>query len=236
MDIHVNRNGQGFGPYEESEARSLYARGNIAETDWVWRDGMAEWQPARQFFGERAMLSGAPPIVPPHPFPAHQPPPVPGYVAPPSSYANQTARPEEKLPPKLHWALVLLFTVLSFGIFGVVWLFIQSSWIRTIDSRSNATMYLIGYVVLASIGAIVDASSESSDTQSLGWLLQIPSYVLFYCGYYSMRRSMLDHYNSVEPIRLNLSGAMTFFFSMLYLQHHMTRIAKWKETGNIKPQ
>ena len=46
MHIHVNRNGQAFGPYEESEARALYARGNIAATDMVWREGMAQWQTA----------------------------------------------------------------------------------------------------------------------------------------------------------------------------------------------
>ncbi|MNO07523.1 hypothetical protein D3C81_2297500 [compost metagenome] len=60
--------------------------------------------------------------------------------------------------------------------------------------------------------------------------------MLFYCGYYSMRRSMLDYYNSVEPIGLKLSSALLFFFSMLYLQHHMTRIAQWKLGGALRPQ
>jgi hypothetical protein len=36
-------------------------------------------------------------------------------------------------PPKLHWALVLLFTVLTLGIFLIVWMFIQSSWAKKID-------------------------------------------------------------------------------------------------------
>jgi hypothetical protein len=236
LDIHVNRNGQAFGPYEESEARSLYARGNIAVTDLVWRDGMAEWQTALQLFGARTTNSAAPPIVPPPLLPPHQVPPVPGYAAPPSSYGKQALVPQENLPPKLHWGLVLLFTVLSFGIFAIVWPFIQSTWVRSIDPRSNATMYLIGYVVLAVVGGVIDASSDSSGAQGFGGLLQILSYVLFYCGCYSMRRSMIAHYNSVESIGLRLSGAMTFFFSIFYLQHHMTRIAAWKKTGNIKPQ
>ena len=42
---------------------------------------------------------------------------------------------------------------------------------------------------------------------------------------------MLNYYNSVEPINLRLSGVMTFFFNILYLQYHMTRIARWKQTG-----
>jgi hypothetical protein len=42
---------------------------------------------------------------------------------------------------------------------------------------------------------------------------------------------MLNYYNSVEPINLQLSGAMTFFFGIFYLQYHMSRIARWKRTG-----
>jgi hypothetical protein len=42
---------------------------------------------------------------------------------------------------------------------------------------------------------------------------------------------MLTYFNTVEPIALRLSGVMTFFFGILYLQYHMTRIADWKRTG-----
>jgi len=236
LHIHVNRNGRAFGPYEESEARALYARGNIAATDMVWREGMAEWQTALQMFGERATQPGAPAAVSPPPLPPQQMPAVPGYAAPPSSYGKQTVVPQQDLPPRLHWALVLLFTVLSFGIFALVWPFIQSTWVRKIDPRSNATLYLIGYMILAVIGGLMDSASNSSGNQGRDLLLQILSYVLFYCGCYSMRRSMIEHYNNVEPIGFRLSAAMTFFFAIFYLQYHMTRIARWKATGDITPQ
>jgi hypothetical protein len=45
-----------------------------------------------------------------------------------------------------------------------------------------------------------------------------------------MRHSMLEHYNEREPIGLRLSAAMTFFFNVLYFQHHM---ARWKSTGAL---
>jgi len=48
---------------------------------------------------------------------------------------------------------------------------------------------------------------------------------------FSIRQSMVTYYNTVEPIQLQLSGVMTFFFGMLYLQYHMSRIARWKRTG-----
>jgi len=46
-----------------------------------------------------------------------------------------------------------------------------------------------------------------------------------------MRRSLLNYYNTVEPIGLQLSPVMTFFFALFYFQYHFTRIANWKRTG-----
>jgi hypothetical protein len=42
---------------------------------------------------------------------------------------------------------------------------------------------------------------------------------------------MEEYYNSVENCGLILSGGMTFFFSTIYLQYHINKIAKWKKTG-----
>lgn len=135
-------------------------------------------------------------------------------------------------PPKLHWALVLLFTVLTLGIFLVVWMFIQSSWVKKIDPTSNATTQFIAYLVLF-VASQVLGESGSDGLKSLSVLLTIGSYIAFYFGAYSIRRSMLDHYNNMEPMQLKLSSAMTFFFSTFYLQYHMTRIARWKAGGTL---
>jgi hypothetical protein len=46
-----------------------------------------------------------------------------------------------------------------------------------------------------------------------------------------MRRSMEDYYNSAEPVGLQLSGVMTFFFNVIYFQYHLNRIRQFKTTG-----
>ena len=51
-----------------------------------------------------------------------------------------------------------------------------------------------------------------------------------------MRRSLLAHYNEVEPVGLELSRVMTLIFNVLYFQYHFTRIAKLKEAGAVAPQ
>jgi hypothetical protein len=42
---------------------------------------------------------------------------------------------------------------------------------------------------------------------------------------------MEEYYTSTENIGLTLSSPMTFFFSTLYIQYHINRLARWKKTG-----
>lgn len=133
-------------------------------------------------------------------------------------------------PPRLHWALVLLFGLLTLGLFMLVWLFIQSNWIKKINPASQTTAQLVIYVVLMLLSEALSAN------RGLYVTLTLASYVVFYIALYSMRRSMLDHYNRVEPMGLILSPALVFLFSLFYLQHHMTRIARWKSGDTLRPQ
>ena len=148
----------------------------------------------------------------------------------PVAQGHQAADRSFPAPPKLHWALVLLFTVITFGIFMFVWMFVQSSWARKIDPGSKATAFFAVDVFLFLL-SLVFAGSSSSGLMSLELPLLLASYIVFYVGVYSIRRTMLDHYNKVEPMQLEMSGAMTLMFALLHLQYHMTRIAYAKAGG-----
>ena len=43
MQIHVNRDGQQFGPYSVEQIKELLGQGSLLTTDWVWYDGLPEW-------------------------------------------------------------------------------------------------------------------------------------------------------------------------------------------------
>jgi hypothetical protein len=146
----------------------------------------------------------------------------------PSGGMNEDAYPA---PPQLHWALVLLFTLLTLGLFMIVWIFVQSTWARKINPASNATACFACYVPFAIVGQLM--MEGSGGVRAVGLLLMLVSYVVFYLGTYSIRRSMLNHYKSVEPMQLELSAAMTFLFSAFYLQYHMTRIGRWKAASKL---
>jgi hypothetical protein len=48
-----------------------------------------------------------------------------------------------------------------------------------------------------------------------------------------MRSSIEDHYNTVEPINLSLSGVMTFFFGAVYFQYHFNQINSSKKASAL---
>lgn len=239
-EVHVSRNGVSFGPYEESQATALFASGNIAPTDLVWKEGMPAWREAVEIFGVRSV----PPAVRPPPIsnptaaviarPATNQPRQ-AYETNTGAHRQATTSLEQSLPPKLHWGLVLLFTVLTVGIFALVWIFIQSNWIKKLDPASNATNQFIGYVALLVVGQILGAS-DTTNLQGIGGVLILCSNVLLYFGIFSMRRSMLNYFNNVEPIGLKLSIAYSFIFSIFYFQSKMTQIAKWRTTGILEQQ
>jgi hypothetical protein len=228
--FHVSRDGSQFGPYDEAQSRSLFAQGNIAATDLVWCEGMSAWQSAAEVFGVASATNG--PAAPPMPPPTRSAM-TPNHAAGPhASHPTMATNQQIPLPPKLHWGLVLLFNVLTLGIFVCVWMFIQSSWIRRIDPKSNATMISAGYLgltILAGVAGFVWG-------QGLATLLRLAAGGVVIYGSFSMRRSMVEYFNTVDPIGLRMSGVMTFFFNILYCQHHMTRIAEWKITDVLRPQ
>ena len=43
MQIHVNRNGQQFGPYSEKELQDFLQQGSISINDWAWHEGLVNW-------------------------------------------------------------------------------------------------------------------------------------------------------------------------------------------------
>ena len=130
-------------------------------------------------------------------------------------------------PPKLHWGWVLLLAIATLGLFYVIWAFVQAVWVRRIDPSSNALKLLVVYLVLTVVGELV-ADNASRDTLLViaGALTSLAGMVVSIVTYFSMRRSLLAHYNGVEPIGLRLSWWMTLVFNVLYFQHHFTRIAK----------
>jgi hypothetical protein len=147
------------------------------------------------------------------------------------------------MPPNLHWAVVLILAWFT-GIFGLIWLCLQAGYVKKIDPTSRARMFIL-FSVLAPVAAVVvwlgtaaaalgDSLGGAAAGGFLGFILILVGIVCGLSAVFGMRRSLIDYFNTVEPIGLRLSGVMTFFFHMLYFQYHLSRIAEWKRTGTLR--
>ena len=51
MKIHIDRNGERFGPYSIEEVNAYLAAGTLLPSDLAWKDGMTDWLPVHQISG-----------------------------------------------------------------------------------------------------------------------------------------------------------------------------------------
>lgn len=240
----IGQNGKQYGPYSEAQIRQWQREGKLSADAVAWREGMADWVPLATLFPPQAAQPPAPPPPPAPPAPPPSPPAADrtqGFSAWHDDAPAYDERDDVPMPPSLHWALVWLFAVLSFGIFGLVWPFIQASWVRKLDSRSNATLLLglatgcvvLGYpMYIISLAALAHGGGSSL---GLAGLLLLASWVLYLVAFFSMAGSMRDHLGG-RDLPLEIGGVTLFFFTMYYLQGQLSWVARWKRTGQVTPR
>src|SRR6266436_6371589 len=115
MNYWVAPGGQQQGPFSLADVRRMIAEGRVGMTDLAWAEGLPNWAPLSQVIpAEAPAYARAPP-----------PPPVaaqPNYgalgahaVPAPAAAAPMAAPTAGPIPPNLHWALVLLLSLFTFG-------------------------------------------------------------------------------------------------------------------------
>lgn len=229
MNYFLARNGQQQGQYSVNDLQRMVAEGAASVTDLVWKEGMASWEPMMNVLPAPGMAA-TPVAVAPSPAALPFPPAAVPYGYPPPAAASSLP-----LPPALHWALVLLFTILTLGIFYWIWAFRQSNFVKRLDPTDSSRTLLI-VALVASVVSRFGTMASYGHRPEVASLAQLVSFVTLIVAVFKMRASMVNYYNTVEPIGLRLGGGMTFFFNVLYFQHHFTRIAQWKLTGVLTPQ
>jgi hypothetical protein len=212
MDYLVRRGDEQFGPYTLAELQEYAQSGRILLSDLARSEGLADWVPVSQILGNIPIPAAAPAVV----------------IAP--------AEPLVPLPPNLHWAIVLILGVLTRQLFNCGWAFVLANWARKLSGTNKAMVYVAMYPagILSGIVALAAGVGTHQEILSIiGGVLFIAGIIFYIVGIFKIRDAMEDYYNSRERIGLSLSGAMTFFFSTVYLQYHVNEISRWKKTGVI---
>lgn len=233
MQYQVSRNGQMYGPYTLEDLQRYVASGHILYTDMARSEEMAEWLPVSQVLGAPSAYTPPPAYAAPPAYGA-----APSAYAPPVSnaYPPPTGSPYPD-PPNLHWGLVLLFSILTCGLFAIAWDFVEVLWVKKVQPDTKAMMYFIIFVALwlCSLGNSYGNMSivihgGARHASPLAGLISLASLVFLIVFRFSMRDSIERHFNGPEPFGLRLGSIMTFFFGSLYFQYHFTRINDIKET------
>jgi hypothetical protein len=134
--------------------------------------------------------------------------------------------------------IINIFSQLSPGgfLFNIGWTLVLANWARKLDGDNNTLIFVAMYPAgfIAGFIAIMAAGfggRASGAGAAIGGLLIIGGLIAYIVGIFKIKAAMETYYNSNENIGLSLSGVMTFFFSTIYLQYHVNRIARWKSTG-----
>lgn len=206
MNYMLMRDGQQYGPYTLADLQRYVAAGNILVSDLVKSEGMDNWVPLSQIIGNI-----------PVPVPA-----APQWTAPPASPYPP--------PPSLHWGIVLALDIVTCGLFGWAWVIVQAAWIKKVQPESKALVYIIIAIALFFVGGATNASHQVA---GYGGFFSLGGLALWLVGVFSMKASIEQHFNTAEPIGLQLSGVMTFFFNVIYFQYHFTEIARAKQAQQM---
>ena len=202
MNYFIRRELQEYGPYSLAELQRYVASGNVLLTDECRSEGMIEWVPVSQVIGTI---------------------PVPMQAAAPAAPAPASQYPS---PPNLHWGIAILLGVVTCGLFGWAWVLVQAAWVKKVQPTSKAMIYYAAALGLFAVSIVLSVNGET--TKALGSLTNLAGAVFWIFGAFSVKSSIEEHYTTAEPIGLQLSGVMTFFFNIYYFQYHFTQINEMK--------
>jgi GYF domain 2/Domain of unknown function (DUF4234) len=212
MNYFIKRDLQEFGPYTLSELQRYVASGNVLLTDLCRSEALSEWVPVSQVIGNIPVPAAAP--------------------APTPASAAAAAAALYPSPPSLHWGIAVLLGVLTCGLFGWVWAIVQANWVRKVQPTSKALVMWSIAVLLFLIEIILGALHDDT-AKALGIVLRLGGAILWIAASFNMRSSLEEHYNTAEPIGLDLNGVMTFFFNVYYFQYHFTRINEIRRSQGV---
>jgi hypothetical protein len=132
-------------------------------------------------------------------------------------------------PPSLPWGVLLLLSMLSVGLFQLIWDLALARWMRELQPQSRAIYYYGAVVVLLLVvfAGVAGGRINATDATAMRWFA-VAMMVLWLTGRFSMMRSLEDYFDQTRAMGLSLSEGMTLVFGSLYFQYHLNHVTKAK--------
>ena len=233
MHYQVSRNGQMYGPYTLEDLQRYLASGNVLPTDLAKSEEMTDWVPVS------AIVS--PPAAPAFGGAPAWSETAPATYAPAAGNVNPAivaSSPYEDAP-NLHWGLVLLFSLLTCSFFIWIWNIIVAAWLKKVQPNATSLLFYAGALILLVVQILVSGATMHHAFQPgahvssnpLGGLIGLCVWVVRLIARFSQRASLQEHYNTVEPIGLQLNPVLVFFFGGIYFQYKLNEINMMKQAA-----
>ena len=239
MLYHVTRNGQTYGPYTLEDLQRYVASGNVLPSDLARGEDMSEWIPVAQLLSSAGAGTGSTPPPAAPPFTPAYGTPAPGL---PGAPMYDTALAGYNDPPNLSWGLLLVISIFTCTLFMYVWNIVLAAWMKRVFPRSTALYIYIAVAVLL-FAQMLTGARVHVDMGNL-WsyyyshplrnMIGVVLWVTKLIARFIFRSNLEEYYNTVEPIGLQLSPVMTFFFGGIYFQYHLNRINELKRLGRYR--
>jgi hypothetical protein len=131
-------------------------------------------------------------------------------------------------PPRLHWGWVLALSIVTIGIFGIIWIAVQSYWVKKATKNGKPFAWSLAYLIFlafvfvlaVTVDALTGMGKLGDNAANLKVLVDLTTrlggLVLYLASAYTLKGAL-----EAEPIDIPLSGVMTFFFATVYFQYHL---------------
>jgi hypothetical protein len=124
-------------------------------------------------------------------------------------------------PPRLHWAWVLLLSLLSLGFFGMIWLVVQAAWIRKV--RGTGFAYHLALIHCSSLPLLaftLAATGVGINSPALANIISVFrffTFALYLLTVFALRAELIE-----KPIFMPLSRLWAVLLGPVYFQHYLT--------------
>jgi hypothetical protein len=131
-------------------------------------------------------------------------------------------------PPSLHWGVVLVLSIATFGLFAFFWMFRQARFAKKIDPTNKAPLQILMSLVLflfallmnGLVAMTVARGGQASDLGPMSSVIRFFEFFMLVSAYLQIRKTLTKHYG------IQLNALWTVLFNVFYVQHSLSRIAK----------
>ena len=131
-------------------------------------------------------------------------------------------------PPRLHWAWVLVLSIVTLGLFWNVWLVVQAWWVKKATGKNRPFAWALAYtlslpviIALAIVASVVFYMTKRGDfisdlTAQLSDLSRVVAILLYLASVFLLKSALES-----APISIPLHGLGALFFGPIYFQYYL---------------